>query len=443
MIDTMRAFYAEEAERSILGAMLRSEHALKDAAILTERDFYSPVNAEVFKAMRMLEAQKRPVDITTVDEQLSKMGRLEAVGGVVYLIELLEDTPSAANAGAYAERVKEAALMRQIRTIGEQLSRDAANPLMDISVLVDSARAKLREIAMPGVRYTTLADAAIREYEEMEREAKGEVKTYSYGIDALDKRTGGMRRGELVTIVAPTSVGKSALAYWIAQHNGKNGVPTCYISLEMTDGELVRRAFSRAAQVDGMRMRTATLTPDDWDRMGAALPELGGIRLNQWTESNYIEDIRMFVQHMVDIGECELLVIDYAQLMDTKLKSYGNTERIGYCSRIVKRMTIEFNIPVILLAQFNRNIAKDGKNREGALSDIRGSGELETDANTVHILHRPEDAEDETVKDVALFNALRNKGMEYISDNIKKQRGGATGRVRFGFDPAHMTFFGI
>jgi replicative DNA helicase len=444
MIESVRAFYAEEAERSVLGSMLRSERALKDAAFLSERDFYSPANGKIFAAMRLLEAQKRPVDITTVDEQLSKMGVLAAVGGTAYLIELAGGTPSAANARAYAERVKEAALMREVCAIGEQLTRDAADPMTDIGLLVDGARAKLREIAMPGVKYTTLAEAALHEFEELEREAKGEVKSYSYGIAALDKRTGGMRRGELINIGALTSVGKTSLGYSVALHNGHKGIPVCYISLEMTSGQLARRAFSNVGQVDGMKLRVPkTLTSDDWDRLGAALPVIGETRVNQWTESNYVEDVRMFIQNMVDIGECELAVIDYVQLLDTKRRTGGDTERVGYCSRLVKRMTIEFNIPIITLSQMNRGPAQGGKIRIPRMSELRSSGQLEQDADTVMILHRPEDTSDETVKDAAMFNTLQDKGMQYMVGDFQKQRGGATGRVRFGFDPAHMSYFEV
>lgn len=443
MNDLTRAFYAEESERSILGAMMRSERALRDAAFLSQQDFYSPENGKIYAAMRLLEAQKRPVDLTTTSEQLSKMGVLDAVGGITYLIELAEGTPSAANAQAYAERVKEAATMRRLREIGEQLTRDAGNPMMDIPTLVDGARAQLREIATPGVKYQTLADAAINELEELEREAKGEVKSYEYGIETVDRHTGGMRRGELINIGALTSVGKTSLGYAIALHNGRQGKPTCYISLEMTSGQLTRRAFSNTAQVDGMRMRTAKLSTDDWERLGAALPGIGETRVNHYTESNYVEDVRMFIQHMVDIGECELAVIDYVQLLDTHRRTSGDTERVGYCSRLVKRMTIEYNIPIITLSQMNRSPAQGGKIRIPRMSELRSSGQLEQDADTVMILHRPEDANDDTVKDAAMFEALQNKGMQYMVGDFQKQRGGATGRVRFGFKPATMTYFGL
>lgn len=443
MSNTARAFYAEESERSVLGAMLRSERALRDTAMLSERDFYAPQNGKIYSAMRLLEAQKRPVDLTTVDDQLSKMGVLEAVGGTAYLIELADGTPSAANAQGYAERVKEAATMRQVREIGEQLARDAGNPLMNVSTLVDDARAKLRQIAAPTAKYTTLAEAAIHELDELERESKGEIKSYEYGIKTVDWHTGGMRRGELINIGALTSVGKTSLGYAIALHNGRQGRPTCYISLEMTSGQLTRRAFSNAAQVDGMRMRTGRLSTDDWERIGAALPGIGETRVNHYTESNYVEDVRMFIQHMVDIGECELAVIDYVQLLDTHRRTSGDTERVGFCSRLVKRMTIEYNIPIITLSQMNRGPAQGGRIRIPRMSELRSSGQLEQDADTVMILHRPEDESDETVKDAAMFAALRDKGMQYMVGDFQKQRGGATGRVRFGFDPAHMTYFGL
>ena len=151
----------------------------------------------------------------------------------------------------------------------------------------------------------------------------------------------------------------------------------------------------------------------------------------------------MFIQNMVDIGECELAVIDYVQLLDTKRRTGGDTERVGYCSRLVKRMTIEFNIPIITLSQMNRNPTKDGKIRIPRMSELRGSGQLEQDADTVMILHRPEDANDDTVKDAAMFSALEAQGKQYMVGDFQKQRGGATGRVRFGFNPACMTYFEI
>lgn len=439
-----RAYYAEEAEKSVLGAMLRSEKALKETRFLTAGDFWSQKHGKIFDAIRQLDLMNRPVDLTTVDEQLGKMGVLEAVGGTAYLVDLMAGMPSAANVKAYAERVREASLMRSLKRIGESIVADAGNGEMEVSQILDDARAKLRELATPGNAWTSLQDAMIDAYEHLERVAKGEVKSIKTGITSLDWVTGGIFDGELTIIGARPAVGKSALGLQIALECGRQGKHACVASLEMTGRQLAQRVLSSGGMVDGMRMRTGALDANDWALMGNALSKHGETPVHLLSGIRYAEDLRMEVQKKVDKGECSLLVVDYLQLLNVRKRTSGDTERVGAVSRAMKALTLEFGIPVIALAQVNRK-SENGAKTAPSMSELRSSGEIEQDADTVILLHKPENTGDDTVlpEHARLFNEMERAGKEYMVAHVAKQRQGQTGRVRFGFDPAHMRYFAI
>lgn len=437
-----RAFYAEDSEKSALGAMMRSERAARDVGFLNESDFYYMPHRKIFRAMMQLMAMKRPIDLTTVDEQLQRMSALDTAGGTEYLVELLEHTPSAANARAYATAVREAALMRRLREIGEALMQDAANPLNSIPEIIDGARGKLRELATPGDAWETLQTSMIGAYEYLESVAAGKVRSIKTGIKSLDWMTGGIFDGELTVIGARPAVGKSALGLQIALECGRQGRSACVVSLEMTGKQLAQRVLSSGGTVDGMRMRLGTLTPNDWELMAGALTTHGETRMHILSGVRYVEDLRMEVQKKIDTGDCDMLVVDYLQLLNTKARTRGDTERVGACSRAMKALTLEFGIPVICLAQVNRN-SEQGQKAPPSMSELRSSGEIEQDADTVILLHRPEDVSDKSILNthIDVFNQLERDGKQYIMAHVAKQRQGQTGRVRFGFDPAHMRYF--
>lgn len=436
-----RAFYAEESEKSALGAMMRSERAARDIRFLDDSDFYFLHNRRIYQAMTMLMAQKRPIDLTTVSEQLTRMGSLESAGGAEYLVELLESTPSAANARAYATAVREAALMRRLRDIGEALTQDAANPMNSLTEIIDKARGKLRELVTPGDAWVTLQTSMLDAFEYLERVAAGKIRSIKTGIQTLDAATGGIFDGELTVIGARPSVGKSALGLQIALECGRQGRAACLASLEMTGQQLAQRVLSSGGKVDGMRMRTGALTTYDWEQMANAMTMYSEARMSILSGVRYVEDLRMEVQKKIDLGECDLLVVDYLQLLDTKTRTRGDTERVGACSRAMKALTLEFGIPVVALAQVNRNSEAGGKSAP-SMSELRSSGEIEQDADTVILLHRPEDVNDKGVLNthIELFLQLEREGKQYIVAHIAKQRQGQVGRVRFAFDPAHMRY---
>lgn len=442
----IRSFYAEDAEQSVLGAILRSERALTEVSFLTEDDFWAPANRQIFAAVKLLAAQKRPVDIVTVDEQLGKMSALEAAGGTARLIELVANTPTAANCRAYAELVREAATKRAIRDIGETMIREAADPTTEVSTLIDATRAKLRNLASPGKNpWVSLDDVLIQTYEGLERRTKGEVKAIPTGISSLDRASGGIFKGELTIIGARPNVGKSAFGLQAAMEAARNGVNVCFISLEMVLDQFGQRVFSNAANVDGMKLRKAEINPEDWAALAHAMLTCSGLPMSFYSDSSYIEDIRMEIQRKIDLDGCGLVVLDYLQLLGTRRKTSGDTERVGACSRALKAMTRELNIPIIALAQVNRQAANGGKSRCPVLSELRSAGDIEQDADTVIFLHVPDDENDATVdpRDREFFPALKNAGLQYMVFNIAKQRQGVKGNVMTIFDPRFMRYAAI
>jgi replicative DNA helicase len=257
----------------------------------------------------------------------------------------------------------------------------------------------------------------------------------------LDKITSGFHRGELSIIGARPAVGKSALGMHIALATAAQGYRVGVVSREMTDVQYGARILGSRAEIEPGKMRTGQLDPYDWTQLSEAMQHYSDMSVSFMFSARDIEDLRMEVQRKIDGEGLDMLVIDYLQLLQTRRRFEKDYLRVGYISKAIKDMTTDFNIPIIALAQVGRSSARTMPN----LSELRGSGDIEQDADNVIFMHRPEDASDDSILsgDGGMIAALEAENKQYIVLEIAKQRQGQTGRTAVVFDPARMKYTSI
>src|SRR5262245_48802771 len=387
-----------EAEQSVLGSMLRDNHAIDTILqIVHKDDFYTDAHQKIFETIVALrDGGGKPVDLVILAEALKQRGYIEDVGGYGYLMELWEATPTSANSEYYAQIVRDKALVRNLIRAGNDILGDAYSQTMPADLLIESAERKVLEIANKGIvgKLYTLNEAIEDTYKRIdERTMNGEMSSGGIptGFTDLDELTAGMHRNELLIIAARPSVGKTAFALALTRNvivNEKE--PVFFVSLEQSRIELAERLLCSHAKVDSHRLRKGTLTSEDMER----LIDAGGVLRNARL---FIDDIpaqgmlriaanarRLKRQHGI-----RLVVIDYLQLIEPDNRRDPRHEQVAQISRRLKFLAKELEIPVIALAQVNR-ASEDRQDHRPRLSDLRESGSIEQDADAVYMLHRPD-----------------------------------------------------
>ena len=437
----MTAFYNHDAEAAVIAALLAAKRDTgKYTLQLSSDDFHNPHYKAIYQAIAQISASGADVTLVTISDALTRSyGRDDA------LVDALPAINSHSIAGwaidSHIELLKIAALRRDLYARLEnakQLLMDSDN---DAAAVLESTRQSLRDMVITGHQWHDMPDVLMTTYEALEKRQKGEEKSMPSGISILDRITSGFHRGELTIIGARPAVGKSALGMHIALATAAQGYRVGVVSREMTDVQYGARILGSRADVEPSRLRTGQLDPYDWTQLSEAMEYFAPMNISFMFSTRDVEDLRMEVQKKVDGEGLDMLVIDYLQLMQTKRKFEKDYLRVGYISKAIKDMTTDFNIPIIALAQVGRSSARTMPN----LSELRGSGDIEQDADNVIFMHRPEDASDESILsgDGGMIKTLEDDGKQYIVIEIAKQRQGQTGRTAVVFDPAHMRYTSI
>lgn len=443
MAGTVTAFYNEEAEKSILATIAVDRDGAKLIPQLTAADFYPQQHRQMFEAIQRLYIEKREIDLVTISEKMREMFGPAEAQLTEALVEILNrhEYRSSWAVKSHVEIIHAAALRRRMMEIIEGAKAELTDETNETEVVLDRTRQALRDIIVTGHKWHTIEEVLIDTYGALERRAKGLEPSMPSGVSSLDRTTTGFHRGEVTIIGARPSVGKSALGAHIAMNTAAQGYKVAICSREMTDVQYGTRIITRGTNVESSKLRTGEIGDDDWGKIGDALLLYSQLNLSFMFSTRYIEDLRMEVQRKVDAGELDMLVVDYIQLMQTKQKFDKDYLRIAHISKTLKDMAVDFNISIISLAQVGR--ASEGS--MPTLAELRGSGDLEQDADNVIFMHRPISADDKFVRpqDRELFYTLQEAGMQYIALNIAKQRQGGIGAVPIVFDPAHMRFTAI
>jgi len=425
-----------DAEMSVLGGMMLSKDAIADVIeILRATDFYRPAHASVYDVVVELFGRGDPADAVTVGAELKRKGELERIGGLPYLHTLVATVPTAANAAYYAGIVREQAQLRSLVEVGTRIvqlgyTTDGA----DVEGLVNLAQSEVFAVSEQrnSTNYVTLEQVVPELYEELERNANrdGGLDGVPTGFSELDAKLNGLRAGQMIIIAARPGGGKSTLAMDIcrscAVHNNK---AAAYFSLEMNRTELSMRLLAAESRVFLDRMIKGELETRDWQEIARTLDKISQAPLIVDDSPNMtMGEIRAKSRRMKQQFDIQLIVIDYLQLLTSGGKSVESRQQeVSEFSRSIKLLAKELEIPIVAVAQLNRDSEKRNDKRP-QVADLRESGSLEQDADVVLLIHRED-----------MFNENTEKqGMADII--IGKQRSGPTGIVELAFQ-GHFSRF--
>ena len=422
-----------EAEQSLLGGLLLDNNAWdRIADIVSQADFYRDDHRRIFGHIRKLVETGRPADVVTVFESIENANESDQTGGLAYLGEIANATPSAANIRRYAEIVHERAVLRKLVTVGDEIAAAALNPAgRDVKALLDVAEQKVFEIAEAGNRNMQgfaqiddlLGDVVNRIEVLYNRENPSDITGLETGFTDLDHMTSGLQPGDMIVVAGRPSMGKTAFALNIAEHVGMVlQKPVAIFSLEMSGPQLAMRFLSSAGRLDQTKIRTGKLSDEDWERMSVALGKLheAPIHIDETGAIN-ASDLRARARRLHrQCGHLGLIVIDYLQLMTSVKDNENRATEISEISRSIKALAKELQVPVIALSQLSRKV-EERNDKRPLMSDLRESGAIEQDADIILMMYREEYYKPDTTE----------KGVAEVI--IGKHRNGPTGTVKLTF----------
>lgn len=434
--DVKQTPFSHEAEQSVIGGLLLDRNSWDDvSAIISPEDFYSKVHRTIFEAIKSIIQSGKHLDLIMLQEMLEETGKLESVGGFVYLVEIVRIVPSAANIVSYAKIVKERALTRSMIAIGNEMVESGYSTQgRTVSEIVDSYQSKLDALIESGSadeKPATMSDAlsyTLDKIEEIQRKGGG-ITGLPSGYADLDKLTSGFQPADMIVIAGRPSMGKTTIAMNIADHVAQtSGKHVLVFSLEMPKDQLMRRLLASNGLVSMNHLNNADLSDEDWGRLSMATGKL--------MESKMLIDdaggltpaeMRSRAKKAHKENELGLIVIDYlGKLRVPSLANNRNLE-ISEISQSVKELAKELNIPVIVLSQLNRGLEQRADKRP-VNSDLRDSGSIEQDADLIMFVYRDEVYRDDSP----------DKGTAEII--IGKQRNGPLGKVRLTFQGEYSRF---
>jgi len=422
--------HSVEAEQAILGGVMLEGRAW-DVVIekVFEEDFYRHEHRLIFHAIGRLAELSKPIDVLTVTEALREVQELDQVGGEVYLFELANNTPSAANIGAYSDIVRERSVLRQMIGAASSIAEDAFNSQgRSVTELLDEAERKVFAISEQGSRGE--GPINVKEFlaTTMDKidtlfHSDNPITGLPTGFTDLDEMTSGLQPADLVIVAGRPSMGKTVFAMNVAEHAAiKSQKPVLVFSLEMPGESIVMRLLSSLCRIDQLRIRTGKLTDEDWPRISSTVSMLSEAPL-------YIDDtpaispaeMRSRARRLSkEQGQLGLIVVDYLQLMTVPGMNENRTAEISEISRSLKALAKELNVPVLALSQLNRGLEQRADKRP-VMSDLRESGAIEQDADIIAFIYRDE-----------VYNeSSPDKGTAEII--IAKQRNGPIGKLRLTF----------
>ncbi len=429
-----------EAEQSVLGGLLLDNNAWdRVAEKVAEPDFYSRPHRLIFQAMQRLSQLNSPIDLITVQEELERHEALDTVGGFSYLVEIAKNTPSAANIGAYADIVRERAVVREMIAVANEIAEAGFDPQgRDSTALLDLAETKVFKIAESRTNVNegpqplrVLLEKTIDRIEDLYKNPHQGITGVSSGYSDLDKKTAGFQSSDLIIVAARPSMGKTTFAMNLCEHAAlTSDKPVLIFSLEMPSEQIIMRMLASLGRIDQTRIRTGQLDDEDWARLSSTmgmLLEKGQLYIDDSSGLTPTE-VRSRARRVArEHGGISMIMIDYPQLMTVPSLSDNRTLEIAEISRSLKALAKELQVPVIALSQLNRSLEQRADKRP-VNSDLRESGSIEQDADLIMFIYRDEVYHDDSPE----------KGIAEII--IGKQRNGPIGKVRLTFQGQFSRF---
>ena len=440
-VDTLKVPpHSIEAEQSVLGGLMLDNQAYdRVAELVVSQDFYTRTHKLIFEAMTELAELGDPIDLITISESLEKNNKLAGIGGFAYLAEIAKNTPSAANIDAYANIVRERAVVREMIGVANEIAEAGFNTEGRTSHdLLDFAESKVFKIAEQRSKSTegpqsihNILEKTVDKIEELYQSPQDGVTGVSTGYADLDKMTTGLQPSDLIIVAARPSMGKTPFAMNLAEHAAMTqDKPVLIYSLEMPSEQIMMRMLASLGRINQTKVRTGQLDDDDWARLSSTmglLMEKGKMYVDD-ASGLTPTDVRSRARRIArDHGGISMIMVDYLQLMRVPSLSDNRTLEIAEISRSLKSLAKELKCPVVALSQLNRTLEQRADKRP-INSDLRESGSIEQDADLIMFIYRDEVYnEDSTEKGIA----------EII---IGKQRNGPIGKVRLTFQGQFSRF---
>jgi replicative DNA helicase len=429
------------AEQSVLGAVfIAPDTIISLADELAPDDFYKPANKIVFKTMLSLLEKGEPIDATTMGSALTNQGDISKIGGITYIVELVNSTPTSKNVEHYAKLVKEKATLRKmIAYLSDSLS-NAYQGDVSISDIIAKTEKSMLDISNQntGTGFRNVADILDTHMQMVETRSQtdGVVTGLSTGFVGLDKITTGLHEDNLIILAARPAMGKTALALNIAQYIAvKEKKPVAIFSLEMGAESLIERMLAAEGMVEGYHLKTGNLSVEEWSRLVHAqgnlydapifVDDTAGIRISEIRSK-----ARKLAQEMGGLG---VIIIDYLQLI-TGSKGENRQQVVSEISRELKILAKDLRVPVIALSQLNRTV-EQRQDKRPILADLRESGSIEQDADIVAFLYR-----DAYYQKEQGDSQEANNVTELI---LEKNRHGSLGTVKLYFHKEYTKFSSV
>lgn len=436
---------AIDLEEAILGAiMLEKEVMDKVSQIIRPEAFYKETHQIIYEACLKLSDRIQPIDIITVTQELRRMEKLDVVGGPFAITQLTNRVASSAHVEYHARIIAQKHIQRELIRISSEIQTEAYKDENDVFELLDDAEKKLFAIAEGNIskNYVGIDDLLVRAIRHIEsiKDHKDGLSGVPSGFTQLDRITSGWQPNALIIIAARPGMGKTAFALSAARNAavlGNRGVAV--FSLEMEAVELVTRLISAEAQIPGEKLKNGRLEAYEWEQLNHKVSQLNQSKMYiDDTASLSMFQLRAKCRRLKSQYGIDLVVVDYLQLMkaDDSSKAGNREQEISYISRSLKALAKELSIPIIALAQLNREADKRGGTKTPMLSDLRESGSIEQDADMVLFIHRPEyygvteTTEGETTRGLAQLI-------------IAKHRNGPTGDTWIRFKHEYAAFTNI
>ena len=429
--------HSVDAEQAVLGGLMLDNTEWDNLAdVLIPEDFYRPEHQIIFRVMSQQSEARSPIDVVTLVESLNSLNELESAGGIEYLGELTDNARGTANIHAYAEIIRERAILRRLISVANGIANSGYNTGgKKAAVVLDEAEQEVFSIAderpqdQGPVPINPLLSKAVDRIDELAG-MDGNLTGLSTGFTDLDEMTSGWQKSDLVIVAGRPSMGKTAFAMNLVENAVMNTEePVLVFSLEMPAQSLIFRMLSSIGKLDQTKLRTGKLTEEDWPGFNNAVAKLKDRPL-------FIDDsaalspmeMRARARRIVrEHGSLGMVVVDYLQLM--QIKGFGDNRvgEISEISRSLKLLAREFECPVIALSQLNRSL-EQRPNKRPVMSDLRESGAIEQDADIISFIYRDEVYNEDSP----------DKGVAEVI--VGKHRNGPIGTVRLSFVGKYTRF---
>jgi replicative DNA helicase len=384
-----------EAEIAVIGGLILDNEAWEQIAdILQVNDFYNQEHRKIFSCIVNLVNDNVPFDVVTINE---KANTDNDKSFSIYLSEIINQTPSAANIKAYANIVREQSILRQLISVSNNLIEKSRDGGIDSKALLDEAEQKIFNISEESLKanngFQNINDLVKESLEQIEERAeKGESVTgVATGFSEFDNKTTGLQGGDLIIVAGRPSMGKTSFAMNLSEYASlKNDAVTAIFSMEMSGTQLSTRLISSMGRINQQKIRTGKLTDEDWPRLtnAVALLSKANIFIDD-TPALTPTDIRARARRLKREKGLDLIVIDYMQLMQLSNNSENRATELSEISRSLKALARELDVPVVALSQLNRSL-ENRTDKRPIMSDLRESGAIEQDADLIAFIYRDE-----------------------------------------------------